>query len=276
MSMFMATTATESGEFNLLEDGVVDAVVCGLRGFVGTKFESNEPEDKIQIVFQTQDAEGTLHYLATKPMVGIISSKSNLFKVLSGLTGYTIDKFPSGFDLTRIVNAEKPIKCQLVVKTVPSKKDPAKMYNEIDSYLKAKKGQKYTFVPDTEAPSWLNTNVKEALWLPGLAFQAPKEPAPAKATIPPAVATQMGDSSAFFGQGQVSNGFATPNSEVPVSGFPQQAGPVSAPSPYVPPQPKQAPQQGQYVPPAAPAPQQQWQPQQAPQVQVDDNSDLPF
>lgn len=268
MSMFMATTATESGEFNLLEDGVVDAVVCGLRGFVGTKFESNEPEDKIQIVFQTQDADGVLHYLATKPMVGIISPKSNLFKVLSGITGYTIDKFPNGFNLTQIVNAEKPVKCQLVVKTVPSKKDPAKMYNEIDSYLKAKKGQKYTFVPDTEAPSWLNTNVKEALWLPGLAFQAPREPAPAKAAIPEAVTTQLGDSSAFFGQAQ--------NPSNP------QFAPVQQPSPYVAPMTKaqqvaerQA-QPGQYVPPAAPAPQQAWPAPQAPQVAGDDDEGLPF
>lgn len=268
--MFMATTATESGEFNLLEDGVVDAVVAGLRGFVGTKFESNEPEDKVQIVFQTQDADGVLHYLATKPMVGVISPKSNLFKVLSGITGYTIDKFPNGFDLTQIVNAEKPVKCQLVVKTVPSKKDPARSYNEIDSYLKAKKGQKYTFVPDSEAPSWLNTNIKEALWLPGLAFQAPKEPAPAKAAIPEAVATQLGNSSAFFGQAQ--------NPTNP------QFAPVQQPSPYVAPMTKaqqvaERQQATQYVPPAAPAPQPVFgQAPAAPTAPVvdDSDSDLPF
>ena len=281
MSMFTAPEVTAGGDFTPLEDGCYEAVVVGLRGFTGTKYQSDEPEDKMQFVFQVRDDEGTLHYLTTKPLTNVLNDKSNLFKVLNGITGYGLDKFPVGFQYTALVNGEKPVKCQLTVKTVASKKDPNKTFNEIDGYLKAKKGQKTTFVPDDKAPAWLNQNVKEVFWIPGLSFLPPQENkaagnAKSAANIPPAVATQLGDSSAFFGQGQVSNGFATPNSEVPVSGFPQQAGPVSAPSPYVPPQPKQAPQQGQYVPPAAPAPQQQWPAPQAPQVQVDDDNDLPF
>lgn len=283
MSMFIAPAASESGEFNLLSDGCYEACVVGLRGFTGTKYQSDEPEDKMQFVFQVQDDDGVLHYLTTKPLTNVLNEKSNLFKVLNGITGYGLDKFPIGFQYTALVNSDKPVKCQIVVKTVASKKDPNKQFNEIDSYLKAKKGQKTTFVPDDKAPAWLNQNVKEVFWIQGLSFLPPQENkaagnAKAAANIPAAVATQMGDSSAFFGTAQ--------NPTNP------QFSPVQQPSPYVPPISKaqqvaerQAP--GAYVPPAAPSPQpvfgqfttasgNTYPTQQAPQVQVDEDSDLPF
>lgn len=246
MSMFIAPQATEGGEFNLLEDGCYEAVIVGLRGFTGTKYQSDEPEDKMQFVFQVQDVDGVLHYLTTKPLTNVLNDKSNLFKVLNGVTGYGLDKFPVGFQYTQLVNSEKPVKCQLTVKTVASKKDPNRQFNEIDGYLKAKKGQKYTFVPDDKAPSWLNQNVKEVFWINGLSFLPPQEKTPASAkTAMPEVpsAVQLGNSSAFFGK-QPQN--------------PQIAAP------------------GQYVPPAAPAPQQAWPAPQAPQVAVGDQDGLPF
>lgn len=271
MSMFSAPAATESGEFNILEDGCYEAVIVGLRGFEGTKYQSDEVEDKMQFVFQVQDGDGVLHYLTTKPLTNVLNEKSNLFKVLNGVTGYGLDKFPVGFMYTNLVNSEKPVKCQLTVKSVASKKDPNKSFNEIDSYLKAKKGQKYTFVPDDKAPAWLNQNVKEVFWINGLSFLPPQEKNQnAKAAVPPAPATQLGDSSAFFGQAQ--------NPTNP------QFAPVQQPSPYVAPMTKaqqvaerQA-QPGQYVPPAAPAPQQAWPAQQQPAAPVadDSDSDLPF
>lgn len=269
MSMFVAPQATEGGEFTLLEDGCFEAVIVGLRGFTGTKYQSTELEDKMQFVFQVQDDDGALHYLATKPLSNTLSENSNLFKVLNGVTGYGLDKFPIGFQYTQLINSEKPIKCQLTVKTVASKKDPNRQFNEIVSYLKAKKNQKNTFVPDDKAPAWLNQNVKEVFWINGLGFQAPKE-APAKTVIPPAPATQLGDSSVFFGQ----QGFATHNSEVPIAPFPTAAQvattPAMQPSPYVPPQAK-----GQeYVPPAAPAPQAPFG--TAPVVDEDEDDSLPF
>lgn len=282
--MFTAPAISESSDFLPLEDGCYEAVVVGLRGFVGTKYQSEEPEDKMQFVFQVQDGEGKLHYLTTKPLTNVLNDKSNLYKVLNGITGYGLDKFPVGFQYTQFVNAANPVKCQLTVKTVASKKDPTKQFNEIDSYLKAKKNQKTTFVPDDKAPAWLNMNLKEACWIHGLAFQAPKDNVqPRAATIPAAVATSMGDSSAFFGQGQVSQGFATPNSEVPVAPFNPNdvGGPASAPSPYVAPQRKD----GTFVPAPAPAPQppmfgqavtgagNTYPTQAAPQV---DSEDLPF
>lgn len=237
MSMFQAIVS-EAGEFNNLEDGCYEAVVCGLRGFEGTKYQSDEVQDKIQVVFQVQDSEGVLHYLTTKPMTNVMNDRSNLFKMLSGLTGYGLDKFKDGFDLRQLINAENPVKCQLTIKTVTSKKDPNKSFNEIDGYLKAKKNQKNTFVADDKAPSWLNQNVKETLWMPGLSFLPPRETAPAKAAMPQAPATALGDSSAFFNQ-----------------------------APTMP---------GQYVPPAAPAPQPTWPAPQAPQVAVDPGEGLPF
>lgn len=253
MSMFTAPAATESGEFNILEDGCYEAVIVGLRGFEGTKYQSDEVEDKMQFVFQVQDGDGVLHYLTTKPLTNVLNEKSNLFKVLNGVTGYGLDKFPVGFRYTNLVNSDKPVKCQLTVKTVASKKDPNKQFNEIDGYLKAKKGQKYTFVPDDKAPAWLNQNVKEVFWINGLGFLPPQEKTHnAKAAVPPAPATQLGNSSAFFGQ-------APQNPQNP-----QFAAP------------------GQYIPPAAPAPQPVFgqapaaQVPQAPQVQVDDDNDLPF
>lgn len=249
MSMFIAPQATEGGEFTLLEDGCYEAVIVGLRGFTGTKYQSDEPEDKMQFVFQVQDGDGVLHYLTTKPLTNVLNEKSNLFKVLSGVTGYGLDKFPVGFQYTQLVNSEKPVKCQLTVKTVASKKDPNRQFNEIDGYLKAKKGQKYTFVPDDKAPSWLNQNVKEVFWIDGLSFLPPQEKthASAKSAMPEVPsAVQLGNSGAFFGQ------------------QPQN------------PQSPQFAAHGQYVPPAAPAPQQAWPAPQAPQVAVDDNSDLPF
>ena len=283
--MFIAPQATEGGEFNLLEDGCYEAVIVGLRGFVGTKFQSDEPEDKIQFVFQVQDGDGVLHYLTTKPLTNVLNDKSNLFKVLNGVTGYTLDKFPVGFMYTQLVNSEKPVKCQLTVKTVASKKDPNKQFNEIDGYLKAKKGQKTAFIPDDKAPAWLNQNVKEVFWIQGLSFLPPQENkaaanAKSAANIPAAVATQMGDSSAFFGQ-------------QPQNPTNPQFAPVQQPSPYVPPISKaqqmaeRQVQNGAYVPPAAPAPQpvfgqgmtaagNTYPTQQAPQVEVDDGNDLPF
>ena len=249
MSMFIAPQATEGGEFTLLEDGCYEAVIVGLRGFTGTKYQSDEPEDKMQFVFQVQDVDGVLHYLTTKPLTNVLNDKSNLFKVLNGVTGYGLDKFPVGFQYTQLVNSEKPVKCQLTVKTVTSKKDPNRQFNEIDGYLKAKKGQKYTFVPDDKAPSWLNQNVKEVFWINGLSFLSPQEKtqASAKAAMPEVPsAVQLGNSSAFFGkqpQNPQNQQFAAP---------------------------------GQYVPPAAPAPQQAWPAPQAPQVAVGDGDDLPF
>lgn len=247
MSMFVAPEVTESGEFQLAE-GCWPAVVVGLRGFMGTKFQSEEQEPKMQFVFQVKDDEGTIHYVATKPLANKINDKSNLFKVLNGITGYGVEKFPKGFQYTQLVCNEKPVKCQIVVKTVPSKKDPNKQYTEIDSILKAKKGQNNTFTPDDKAPAWLNQNCIETFWLNGLSFQAPKEEAPAKAAMPEVPsAVQLGNSSAFFGQTQ------NPTN-------PQFAAP------------------GQYVPPAAPAPQPVFgQAPAAPTAPVvDDGDDLPF
>jgi hypothetical protein len=138
----------------------------------------------------------------------------------------------------------------LTVKTVQSKKDPNKQFNEIDGYLKAKKGQKYTFVPDDKAPSWLNQNCKEVCWINGLGFLPPQDKTQnAKAAVPPAPATQLGNSSAFFGQTQ------SPTN-------PQFAAPGQ-----------------QYVPPAAPAPQPvfgQTQAQAPAAPVVDDDEGLPF
>ena len=246
--MFIAPQATEGGEFTLLEDGCYEAVIVGLRGFTGTKYQSDEPEDKMQFVFQVQDGDGVLHYLTTKPLTNVLSDKSNLFKVLNGVTGYGLDKFPVGFQYTQLVNSEKPVKCQLTVKTVVSKKDPNKQFNEIDSYLKAKKGQKYTFVPDGKAPSWLNQNVKEVFWINGLSFLPPQEKTQnAKAAMPEVPsAVQLGNSSAFFGQQPQNPQFAAPGQ--------------------------------QYVPPAAPAPQPVFgQAPAAPTAPVvDDGDDLPF
>lgn len=251
MSMFIAPQAMECGEFTLLEDGCYEAVIVGLRGFTGTKYQSDEPEDKMQFVFQVQDGDGVLHYLTTKPLTNVLNEKSNLFKVLSGVTGYGLDKFPVGFQYTQLVNSEKPVKCQLTVKTVASKKDPNRQFNEIDGYLKAKKGQKYTFVPDDKAPSWLNQNVKEVFWINGLSFLPPQEKtqASAKAAMPELPsAVQLGNSSAFFGQ-QPQN----PQN-------PQFAQPCA------------------YVPPAAPKPQPVFG--QAPAASTapvaDSDSDLPF
>lgn len=218
MSMFIAPQATEGGEFNLLEDGCYEAVIVGLRGFTGTKYQSDEPEDKMQFVFQVQDVDGVLHYLTTKPLTNVLNEKSNLFKVLNGVTGYGLDKFPVGFQYTQLVNSEKPVKCQLTVKTVASKKDPNRQFNEIDSYLKAKKGQKYTFVPDDKAPSWLNQNVKEVFWINGLSFLPPQEKtqASARAAMPEVPsAVQLGNSSAFFGQQPQNPQFAQPCTYVP-------------------------------------------------------------
>ena len=258
MSMFIAPEATEGGEFNLLEDGCYEAVVCGLRGFTGTKYQSEEPEDKIQFVFQVQDGEGTLHYLCTKPLSNVLNDKSNLFKVLNGITGYGLDKFPVGFQYTQLVNSQKPVKCQLTVKTVQAKKDPNKQFNEIDSYLKAKKAQKYTFVQDDKAPAWLNQNCKETFWINGLNFLPPQEKTQnAKAAMPAAPVTQLGNQSAFFGQAP-----QNPNNPQFIQPGAQPVAPVGA-----------------YVPPAAPAPQQAWPAPQtpAPQVQVtEEDSDLPF
>lgn len=249
--MFIAPQAMEGGEFTLLEDGCYEAVIVGLRGFTGTKYQSDEPEDKMQFVFQVQDGDGVLHYLTTKPLTNVLNEKSNLFKVLSGVTGYGLDKFPVGFQYTQLVNSEKPVKCQLTVKTVTSKKDPNRQFNEIDGYLKAKKGQKYTFVPDDKAPSWLNQNVKEVFWIEGLSFLPPHEKtqASAKSAMPEVPsAVQLGNSSAFFGQ-QPQN----PQN-------PQFAQPCT------------------YVPPAAPQPQPVFgqAPAASPAPVADSESDLPF
>lgn len=278
--MFTAPAVTEGGDFNPLTDGCYEAIVVGLRGFTGTKYQSTELEDKMQFIFQVQDDDGVLHYLGSKPLSNVLNEKSNLFKVLNGITGYGLDKFPIGFNYGVFVNAEKPVKCQIVVKTVPGKKDPSKTYNEIDSYLKAKKGQRNTFVPDDKAPAWLNQNVKEVIWMPGLSFQAPTAPKQAIPAVPQGI--QQGDPGALLGANRAPGEIPS----VPFSPVPGQA-PVQA-SPYV--APIQA--NGQpYVPPAAPAPQPTFQSlpgtattaagntyatQQAQVFQAADGMDLPF
>ncbi|SHI34852.1 hypothetical protein [Fibrobacter sp. UWP2] len=280
MSMFLAPAASASGEFNLLEDGCYEAVCVGLRGFMGTKYQSDQPEPKMQFVFQVQDDEGRLHYLTTKPLTNTINDKSNLFKVLNGLTGYGLDKFPVGFDYRVLVNAEKTLKCQLTIKTVASKKDPTKQFNEIDGYLKAKKGQKTTFVADDKAPAWLNQNVIETCWMPGLGFQEQKvqfgAPTEQKPQFIPTNTTQV-NAGDFLGQSPMQQACGTnvAPSECAVAPFPtaQEVAqtPATQPSAYVAPQPKQT-----YVPPAAPAPQPTWPAPQNPVVEVDDGDSLPF
>ena len=153
MSMFIAPEATNGGDFTL-SDGCYPAIVVGLRGFMGSKYQQPDvKEPKLQFVFQVQDDEGTLHYVATKPLSNKLNDRSNLFKVLNGITGYGIDHFPKGFQYTQFVNSDNPIKCQLVIKTVDSKKDPNKKFNEIQSILKAKANQSNAFVPDDQAPT---------------------------------------------------------------------------------------------------------------------------
>lgn len=281
MSFFTAPAATEGSNYEPLEEGAYEAILCGMTAKNFKKYQSEEVIPKLQFIFQIKEGD-QLYYLRTKPMTNTINDKSNLFLCISGLTGAKLEQVPLGTDYTKMIG----IQCQISVVQKPSPKDPNVIYNEIGGFMKKKKSQKNQFTPDDKAPWYLNEGVLECCWIQGLAF-APKpaeQNQSSKQFVPPPVQTQMGDSSAFFGQ-QPSQGFATPNSEVPVSGFPQQAGPVSAPSPYVPPQPKQVPQQAQYTPPAAPAPQpvygqattaagNTYQTQQAPQVNDEDN--LPF
>lgn len=278
--MFTAPAQTTATEYEILEDGAYEGILCGMTFKNFKKYQSEEIQPKMQFIFQVKEGD-TLHYLKTKPMVNSINEKSNLFLCINAMTGATLDKVPLGYDYKNLLGW----KCQLSVVTKPSAKDPNVTYNEISGYMKPKKSQKNELVPDDKVPYYLNENVLESAWMPGLSFAAKPQqastfaaPAPAQA-IPAQVVTTMGDSSAFFGQGQVSQGFATPNSEVPVAPFnPNEVGPVSAPSPYVAPTPK-------YVPPAAPAPQpvfgqavtgagNTYQTQAAPQVESDD--DLPF
>ena len=271
--MFTAPAQTTATEYEVLEDGAYEAILCGMTFKNFKKYQSEEIQPKMQFIFQVKEGD-TLHYLKSKPMVNSINEKSNLFLCINAMTGATLDKVPLGYDYTSLLGW----KCQLSVVTKPSAKDPNVTYNEISGYMKPKKSQKTELVPDDKVPYYLNDNVLESAWMPGLSFAAKPQQAstfasPAK-NIPDKVATTLGDSSAFFGQGQVSQGFATPNSEVPVATFNPNdvSGPVSAPSPYVAPTPKG----GAYVPPAAPAPQPTWPAPQAPQVAADSDEGLPF
>jgi hypothetical protein len=282
MSMFTAPAQTTATEYEVLEDGAYEAILCGMTFKNFKKYQSEELQPKMQFIFQVKEGD-TLHYLKTKPMVNSINEKSNLFLCINALTGATLDKVPLGYDYKNLLGW----KCQLSVVTKPSAKDPNVTYNEIGGYMKPKKSQKTELVADDKVPYYLNENVLESAWMPGLSFaakpqQASTFAAPSKA-MPAQVATTIGDSSAFFGQGQVSQGFATPNSEVPVapSNPNYVGGQASAPSPYVAPQRKD----GTFVPAPAPAPQPQmfgqattpagntYPTQAAPQVTEDD---LPF
>lgn len=250
MSYLIAPAPSEGTENFLLDEGCYNAVVCGIRATMGTKYNTEIPEVKLQVIFQVAQGD-TKHYLTSKRCSNNIGARSNMFAILNGISGYGPEHFVNGFDYSKLLG----VPCQLTVKTTVSKKDPNKQYNEIASYLKAKKDDKAQFVPDTEAPWWLNAGNLEAVWCQGLSFKdKPAEQQVTQLEFPQQPATTQGNAPEFMN-------------------IPQNMA-ASAPSPYVAPQPKKSP--STYVPPAAPAPQQPWPAPQNPVVEVDESSDLPF
>lgn len=164
---FMTAAPSEGGEFTLLEDGAYDAICVGVTSRNFKKYQSEDLESKFQFIFQISDGD-QLHYLRTLPYRNVINDRSNLFTFLNSWTGVTLEKLAEATDLSKLVGC----KAQIVVGTADRE---GKKYNDIKNVLKAKKNSTVKFVPDTEAPAYLKTNLLAERWIDGLGFAAQKD-----------------------------------------------------------------------------------------------------
>lgn len=174
---FMASMS-ETAEFERLEDGMYESACVGvtLRQFPDYN-DRSKMVDKVQFIFQVA-RDGQCFYFRTRPLTPIINEKSNLFILLNGWTGVTLDKLTPGLDCSRMIG----VKAQVVI-TTESGKD-GKEYSTLANILKPKKGSKVAPVPDA-IPEYLVRGVSYSRFAAGITIKQPEptQAAPA-ATLP--------------------------------------------------------------------------------------------
>ena len=157
---FMASIS-ETAEFERLEDGMYESACVGvtLRQFPDYN-DRSKMVDKVQFIFQVA-RDGQCFYFRTRPLTPIINEKSNLFIMLNGWTGVTLDKLTPGLDCSRMIG----VKAQVVI-TTESGKD-GKEYSTLANILKPKKGSKVAPVPDA-IPEYLVRGVSYSRFAAGI------------------------------------------------------------------------------------------------------------
>lgn len=142
---------SDSAEFERLEDGVYNGVCIGVEMREYRDFnDPNATVQKATYIFQVADG-GQTFYFRTKPMKVVIGEKSNLFILISGWCGASLEKMTEGFSMEKMVGYP----AQLVINTVTGK--DGKQYANLANVLKVKKGTKVAVTPDA-IPAYLVRN----------------------------------------------------------------------------------------------------------------------
>ena len=173
-SIFEARVS-DAAEFERLEDGVYNGVCVGV---VAREFaDYNNPEQnvtKMQFIFQVAE-DGQTYYFRSKPCKVLLGEKSNLFILVNGWTGASLEKMSEGFTCASMVGYG----AQLVINTAVGKDN--KSYANLANVLKLKKGVKVAVTPDAIPAYLVKDNVGMVL-ADGITVKAETE----KPATPPA------------------------------------------------------------------------------------------
>lgn len=152
---------SDSAEFERLEDGVYNGVCVGVE--IREYRDYNDPNATVQkatYIFQVAEG-GQTFYFRTKPLKVVIGEKSNLFVLINGWTGASLEKMTEGFSMEKMVGYP----AQLVINTVTGK--DGKQYANLANVLKVKKGVKVPVTPDA-IPAYLVRNSLASILADGI------------------------------------------------------------------------------------------------------------
>lgn len=152
---------SDNAEFERLEDGVYNGVCvgCEIREYRDYN-DANATVQKATYIFQVAEG-GQTFYFRTKPLKVVIGEKSNLFILINGWTGASLEKMTDGFSMEKMVGYP----AQLVINTVTGK--DGKQYANLANVLKVKKGVKVPVTPDA-IPAYLVRNSLASILADGI------------------------------------------------------------------------------------------------------------
>lgn len=179
---------SDTAEFERLEDGVYNGVCIGVE--MREYRDYNDPNATVQkatYIFQVAEG-GQTFYFRTKPLKVVIGEKSNLFILISGWTGASLERMTNGFSMEKMVGYP----AQLVINTVTGK--DGKQYANLANVLKVKKGVKVPVTPDA-IPAYLVRNSIASILAEGITVKEDVQP-PKGTQFPAGVAGGLGSANA--------------------------------------------------------------------------------
>lgn len=132
-------------DYQIPDEGLYEGVMVALTIKNFKKYQSEDVEPKLQMVFQFKDGDN-IHYVRTQPFKNINNEKSTMVKLITGWFKCGQDKI-AGMNLTKLLGQP----AQLVIK---HEQKGEKTYVILDSIMGAKKGVKTPVTPD-EMPAFI-------------------------------------------------------------------------------------------------------------------------